>query len=228
MQDWKRVGKDLVGEVMPRIIDAATAYSQSSVSNDARELAHIDDLFDAEWQSIEGALVKAQKAWEIANWQLADARDRASKCDRAAYEAGQRGSRELAIDYLRERQQANAVIAEYESLLPQLESNLDGLIEDRQVLESEYGKLRQKVLALHLRRESAKALSEVRDGLKTLEKVSKGLQDEQKRVDNDAAQVRADLKGARQSPHLRRGYLERADLENQLKELMERQHPDVP
>lgn len=225
MQDWKKTGRDLVGEVVPRIIDAATAYNQSS---DARELAQIDDWFAAEWQCIEGALVKTQTAREIAHTRLADARVRAGKCEREAYDADQRGSHDLAIDYLKERQQANAIVEEYESLLPQLELDLDKLTEGRQVLECEYEKLRQKFLALQLRQASAQALSELADGLGKLQTAGKGLRDVQERVDSNAAQSRARLEGARQSPYLRRGYLERADLENQLNELRKRHHPDVP
>lgn len=220
MQNWKR---DLVGELVPRIIDAATAYSQS---NDARGLAHIDDWFNAEKDRIEGALVKVQFGWEKANMLLADAKAQASKWERKAYEADRRGSHELAIDYMNDLQQANSAVEEYEALLSKLEPDLNRLIKGRQVLESEYGKLRQKVQALRLLQGSAEALSDLKDGLKTLEKAYAELHDAQERVNNNVAQQRAEIEGVRQSPHVRRGYLERDDLENQLKELRGRQRPD--
>lgn len=225
MQDWKKMGRDLVGEVMPRIIDAAAAYGQS---NDVRELAHIDNWFDSERQRIEGALIKAQTGWEIAHRRLTDAKAQVSRCEREAYLADRRGSHDLAIDYLRELQPAKVTVQQYESLLPELESGLNELTEGRQVLESEYGKLRQKVLALHLRQESAEALAELKEGLRNLQTADEALRDAQERVDNNAAHVRAGVNVTRQSPRLRRGYLEQADLENQLKELRARQHPDRP
>lgn len=217
MQNWKR---DLVGELMPRIIDAATAYNQS---NDARGLAHIDDWFNEERERIEGALVKVQFGYEKAHVLLADAKVQASKWERKAYEADQRGSRELAIDYMKDLQQANAAVEEYETLLSKLEPDLDRLTQGRQVLESEHGKLRQKVQALRLLQGSAEALSDLKDGLKTLEKAHEELRDAQERVNNNVAQQRAEIEGVRKSPHVRRGYLERDDLENQLKELRGRQ-----
>lgn len=225
MQDWKKMGRDLVGEVVPRIVDAATAYGQS---NGARELAHVNDGLDARWQRIEGDLVDAQAAWEFAHMRLVAARAQVSRCEQDAYEAKQRGSHDLAIDFLEERQQANAVVDEYERILPELESNLDRLTEDRRVFESEYRKLREKALALRLRQGSARALSEMGDALERLQFESAKLQGERELVDQDVAEARARLKGARQSPHLRRGYLARADLENQLKELMRRKNPDIP
>lgn len=185
-------------------------------------LAHIDVWFDAERQRIEGALVKVQTGWEIAHRRLADAKVQVSRCEREAFAADRRGSHDLAIDYLKERQQAKAEVEEYENLLPQLESDLNELTEGWQVLESMYGKLRQKALALHLRQGSAEALSELKDGARTLQTADETLRDAQERVDNNATQARAGLQVARHTPY------ERADLENQLKELRERQRPDWP
>ena len=213
-------GESLISrELLPRVIDAAAAYLRTENN---QQLQSVEDQFDLELKRVDGALVEVLREFEYIQLKLADAKADEQRWSFEAYVAAQRGSDELAIDNLERQQEAAEAVRTYERLLPELQRDVEDMYRARDVLRSGYRKLRQDVRALRARQAAAVGTGKMAEGLERLEAAKNALAEAQERIDLNWSEARGRLRVAREAPAVRRGYLERADLENRLAQLKDR------